>query len=273
MSGATRRYRIAACVLGSYAPRARAFWRRARRASPWEPNQSLRATRRFARRHGLVVQAGPFAGLRFSGNAVGTTTLGPKLLGTYELELHAPLMDVISRSYDAAVNIGAGDGYYAVGLAARIDQLRVVAVDIDPGARRLCAETAALNAVADRVEILPHVTTAGLERMLTGIRSLVICDCEGCEVTLLDPRAVPSLANADLLVELHPFIDPAAHELPDRFRNTHEIELFGEQFRDPRAYSQRFDLGRTEAGALMDEGRPKPMQWAWMRTRASCDSP
>ena len=62
---------------------------------------------------GGVVCGGPFAGLRFADSEAGFT-LGPKLLGTYEKELYGIVQKIFQNQYDTIVNIGAGDGFYAV---------------------------------------------------------------------------------------------------------------------------------------------------------------
>jgi len=62
---------------------------------------------------GLRTVAGPFAGLEYVDEAAGSE-YGPKLLGTYELELHHIIERIIDLAYPTIINIGAGEGYYAV---------------------------------------------------------------------------------------------------------------------------------------------------------------
>jgi hypothetical protein len=63
-------------------------------------------------RTGLRVSGGPFAGLKLSERSVGSELL-PKLLGTYELELHRVIEEFLSTDYDVLINIGCGEGFYA----------------------------------------------------------------------------------------------------------------------------------------------------------------
>ena len=63
--------------------------------------------------------------------------------------------------------------------------------DIDPAARALCGELAALNGVADRVMIVGAPGPDAFARH-AGRRVLLVCDIEGGEVGLLDPAAQPS---------------------------------------------------------------------------------
>ena len=77
---------------------------------------STRAILRFVRRYGFTVRAGPFAGLTYPRSAVlQMPSFTSRLAGTYESELH-PVIETLVRSQPRLlINLGAGDGYYAVG--------------------------------------------------------------------------------------------------------------------------------------------------------------
>ena len=62
--------------------------------------------------------SGPFKGLQYSSQALLSRLAGPKLLGTYERELHHILISRPWSEYEYAVDIGCAEGYYAVGIAA-----------------------------------------------------------------------------------------------------------------------------------------------------------
>ena len=137
-----------------------------------------RVSASFLERYGPVVQGGPFAGMRYVKGAAGSAYL-PKLVGSYEDELADFFGRVLSTEYDVAVDVGAAEGYYAVGLAMRLPgQPLVHAFDSDPYARALCAGMAALNGVADRVVVHGACNPESLRTRLRG-RALLVCDVEG----------------------------------------------------------------------------------------------
>src|SRR5438105_426555 len=73
----------------------------------------------------LTVLDGPFRGLRYPSASSLHSGLLPKLLGTYEAELHGPIEHLLkSRTYGAVVDVGAAEGYYAVGFALRCPEAR-----------------------------------------------------------------------------------------------------------------------------------------------------
>src|SRR5437763_947178 len=56
------------------------------------------------------IRHGPFAGMRFVNDAVGSAYI-PKLLGTYENELVAQVERICSLKPDLIIDIGAAEGY------------------------------------------------------------------------------------------------------------------------------------------------------------------
>src|SRR5689334_20931338 len=62
-----------------------------------------------------VVCRGPFHGMRLSRRKT-TGALIARALGSYERELHPALETIISRGYAVVADVGAAEGYFAVGL-------------------------------------------------------------------------------------------------------------------------------------------------------------
>jgi hypothetical protein len=210
-------------------------------------------------RDGIRVLSGPFAGMQYL-EEPAEGSIYPKLLGTYERELAPVFETIVATPYDVVVDIGAAEGYYAVGLAMRMPSTVVHAYDVDARSRASCAELARRNGVADRV----HVHGAFAAQDFGAQRMLVICDCEGCELQVLHPQ---TFRNADVLVELHDFLDPTiTPTIVARFRETHTITLLDTRPRELDLPVLR-RLRASDRAFAVDERRPAAMQWAWMVAR------
>lgn len=173
--------------------------------------------------NGTIVLDGPLKGLDFLPRSAEGCHV-PKLLGTYEQPLHPAIEAAIARAYRTILNIGCAEGYYAVGMARRMPETRVLAFDIDANARTVCADLAAKNGVADRIEI-GTLFSIGDFAAHAGGDVLVFCDIEGAERALLDPDAAPALRTMDLIVESHEcFSAGLTQELIRRFAPTHDIQ-------------------------------------------------
>ncbi len=218
--------------------------------------------------YGLKVIGGPFAGMAYVPEAINSGFV-PKLLGCYEDELSDVMSRILENDYSTIVDVGSAEGYYAVGFALRYPNAHVHAFDIDPLGQRLCADMARANGVSERVSVGSECNVDTL-RELQGERLLLISDCEGYEIELLQPDLVPGLACADILVELHdcnnPGITPA---LVARFEATHHISLIDSRKRDGRHYPQTQFLSRADRHLAVDDLRVSAQQWAFMTPKQS----
>ena len=257
--------------------------RRVRSSAPWLDRLLLRplAERRHRRylarepavkaavigQFGLKVQGGPFAGMEYLDTALNSGLL-PKIVGCYESEIIPAVEEIVSRGYETVVDVGSAEGYYAVGLARAMPAATVYAFDVDPRCQQLTRTLAEQNGVGDRVLIRGLCDHHTLGEVSQG-RVLVVSDCEGCELDLIDPAKAPALAGYDLLVELHdclrPGITPA---VVGRFEATHDIRLVDSERRDPGRYpSVNFLADPDDRRLAVDDLRGGAGRWAWMKAR------
>lgn len=205
------------------------------------------------------VASGPFRGLRYVTSTGGSASL-PKLVGSYEDELAGVLELLIRRGFRTVINVGCGEGYYAVGLATRLPVATVYAFDIDAESRAACARLAAANSVSDRVVIAADAS----ERLAAGCDAdtLVICDCEGCEVDIFSEAVIERIREATILVELHDFLNPAiSGMMAARFGRTHALAFVATRPRSATAYPSLRALPVEDQRFALDEGRPGHQEW------------
>lgn len=220
-------------------------------------------------RTGGRILSGPFKGMQYVKNSVGSAYI-PKLLGIYESELSGEVEDICKSKPALIVDIGAAEGYYAIGMAIRNPQAKVIAFEMEPKGQTALREMAKLNQVTDRVEVRGKCEPDDLSVVLGDtLRPIVICDVEGYEAKLLDPQYAAQLARATILVELHDFIIPGiTEELKRRFETTHRIKHISQQ---PRSRSQfpwrtfgTMLLPKSYLDWSVSEWRPVQMAWMWM---------
>jgi len=217
---------------------------------------------------GALVRSGPFEGMTLL-NRTLEGNVAPKLLGCYEQELHDAIERCIKTPYEYVVNLRCGDGYYAVGLARRMPNSEIKAYDLNKGRRTLCRDAAKENGVGERVSIGMECDAEELTA-LAGRRVLVVCDIEGGERELLDPERIPALKGFDILVELHENLDKALPEIIiARFVESHEIECFQHQGRDPHTFKELDKISQFDQFLALWEGRQGPTPWSFMRAKKS----
>jgi hypothetical protein len=180
-----------------------------------------RLAREVSRATGGRVAAGPFAGMKLD-YELFPVHASPKFLGTYEKELHGVIERAIQFHPKYILNVGCAEGFYAVGLALRLNDAYVFAADADPKALLATMKNAELNEVSTRVRPVGIVSSRQFSRYLRAGASLLVMDCEGAEFSLLDPANDVSLLRTNIIVEIHPEFGNA-REIIRKFAPTHKI--------------------------------------------------
>ena len=229
-------------------------------------------------KHGLIVQRGPFKGLVYTQSVIDSalavpralgSALVPKLLGCYEAELQDVLEQALATSYHHVIDIGSAEGYYAVGLARRLLAAQIHAFEIDPLRQKLCADMAQANGVAARVSIDGACNGEKLAALANG-HPLIVCDCEGYELELLQPDLIPGLKSSDLLVELHDSANPIiSSTIMARFAPTHEVTLIKSAETNPADYPELASLSAADQRFALSEERPEGMQWVFLKANSA----
>jgi hypothetical protein len=214
---------------------------------------------RFVAAHGDRVLYGPFTGLRYWR---GGDSPVAKLLGVYESEISPWFADSLAQLPPRFVDIGAADGYYAVGVKVASPATEVVAFEISATARGELGELARLNGVS--IDIRRGASAQALRRLpLEG--ALVLCDIEGAEADVLPPL-VPSLAATTLIVELHEHARPGVTDRLTRcFATTHAIDIAHACRHEPASFTELAIFDADRRAVALNEHRRAVMAWARFR--------
>lgn len=223
--------------------------------------------------HERKVLHGPFKGLQYpSYNAIGSV-LYPKLIGSYEKELHWIMESLSAIEFSEIINIGSGEGYYAVGLCLKFSKAKIFACDTDPQAMVLCQKMAELNHVTDRIIFKNEIRAADLKEFKFTTRGLIICDCEGFEKSLFDLNNLDNLKACYLLIETHDFLDITITSfLIELFSSTHMITIIKSLDDIEKAKLYQFEETRffdlVTKKKLFGERRPAIMEWLYLSPKS-----
>jgi SAM-dependent methyltransferase len=218
---------------------------------------------------GMNVLSGPFTGLAYLETSYGSVW-APKVLGTYERELHELIHALQLRSYKRIVDIGCAEGYYLAGLAhlARRQSaaLEINGYDLNAEAVQAANWLCRINGLNVRA----HCSRYELEGAADD-RTLFVVDIEGDEFDLLCARNVQKLPSCSFLVEVHEQQGSRAqlNLLLEVFSGTHDAQVL---HRKKRTLSD-FPLTRSIPAndelrlQLMDERRELGNTWIFASAR------
>jgi hypothetical protein len=220
-----------------------------------------------------TVQHGPFRGLIYPGHESVCSSIFPKLLGSYEKELTSVIERICKTDYSEIIDIGCAEGYYAVGLARRIESAKIYAYDTDKKARTLCSEMARLNGIkSSRFFLKDFCSTEDLASFTFTGKGLILCDCEGYEKDLFSPEIPELLKNHDLLIETHDCIDIEISSYLFRiFSKSHNVESILSTDDIQKAKTYEFDELKNctlaEKKILLSELRSSIMEWFFITAK------
>jgi SAM-dependent methyltransferase len=214
----------------------------------------------------LTVRHGPFRGMKYPANKSVGSVLVPKLLGSYERELHPLLERLRARNYTEIVDIGCAEGFYAVGLARMFPNAKIFAYDTSPEAIRLCRLMARENGVDNRLTMGAFCDATTLQNLALTHRALVVSDCEGYEKQLFTSETVRRLAAHDVLIEVHDMVDiEISNHLRAVFKETHQLEVASsvDDIRKAQTYDypELAPFTLAERKVLLAEWRATTMDW------------
>jgi hypothetical protein len=218
-------------------------------------------------RESQIVVGGPFKGMRYHGQA----TCGvpdPKLMGVYELELKPFIEDWSAISFRQIIDVGAAEGYYAVGCARLWPQAEIIAFESTKQGQSLLKSMVELNGLQKRIKVMGHCGQEQLQAAMNATKqTLVIMDVEGSEGVLLNPVQIPALAEARIIVEIHDCYDENVGDVVrSQLKETHFIqEVWTKRrilwdFSEPRQLWRRMWL-LPYLKQYANESRPGPMRW------------
>jgi len=245
---------------------------RFRRLKYWVDNRVWCVT------NGMVCN-GPFSKLKGSALDSSIPLLDPAfLLGSWEKELNIELERLFGFRFDKIINIGAAEGYFAVGLLMRCQDCDEVAFETIPVYHEQIRKLAEINGVSNRLRIEGFCNLDTLRKTLVGCRRpFLFVDAEGYEKDLLNPEAIPELRDSFMVVECHDFRDNSiTPTLMTRFSATHEIHMVFSHSQYRGIKDLPFTLGIVERmlcsriyAKILSEGRGNIMHWLIMRPRSS----
>ena len=222
---------------------------------------------------GTYVLQGPLKGMDFVERSSEGCHIA-KILGCYEHPLQAHILNALTTNYSKIINIGCAEGYYAVGFAIKMPNIKSLAFDTDPKSQAACRKLAMKNKVDDRVEVggifLPEDFAKYADDSV-----LIFCDIEGAEDELLNPESSPALESMDIIVESHEcFRNGITKRLIERFASTHNVQLIEDdgsrQLIDPPVWFTK--LSHLDQLLSTWEWRSGPTPWLVMHSKALMSS-
>ncbi len=167
------------------------------------------------------------------------------------------------------VDVGAADGYYAVGFLhnGRVD--RSLAFEVIPECRQAIKLLAIENGVADKIKVLgaasDRFTDDLAEQNIVSAETMFLIDIEGAEFEILTEAVFAFLKDSLIVVETHAHIFPdpqaALDQLIQKASKTHTVTSWFPGARNPWTIKELERFTEIDRWRLCSEGRVEVQLW------------
>jgi len=245
------------------------------------PAESDEVVRRFrlgqvlSKSFNSTVAYGPFTGLRLSDTSWwGAADRGSMLLGIYEKEVLDSVAD-FAQTRNTFIDIGAADGYYAVGAVASGLFEMAICFEISQEGQAAISENAKRNGVSSKVHILGEATPDLLvevrEKYSVDLSSTVfLIDIEGAEFGLVTAQFLREVSHSVLIIEIHDWEARNAFEVEElvtRAGEIFEVSWLTTGARDMSVFKELYEWPDDDRWILCSESRRKLMRWLVLTPR------
>ena len=236
-----------------------------------QPNEIQRAKNKVLNKiileHGHKVAYGTFKGMKLSKNTYWSKNdIITHILGVYEKHVLKKIIEFSKKGNYPFIDIGAADGYFAIGMAFSETFKKIYAFEIDEEGRRSLNRNIENNLCKDKVVVDIEANFETLKEIVDKNKSAVILiDIEGSEFDLLDDNLLQLLSNCYIVCELHPTLSANGFEKQNMLINNakafFDVSMIQRESYSPNKFSELNEFTDEERLIAFGEGRENNMNW------------
>ena len=236
-----------------------------------QPNEIQRAKNKVLNKiileHGHQVAYGTFKGMKLSKNTYWSKNdIITHILGVYEKHVLKKIIEFSKKGNYPFIDIGAADGYFAIGMAFSETFKKIYAFEIDEEGRRSLNRNIENNLCKDKVVVDIEANFETLKEIVDKNKSAVILiDIEGSEFDLLDDNLLQLLSNCYIVCELHPTLSANGFEKQNMLINNakafFDVSIIQRESYCPNKFSELNEFTDEERLIAFGEGRENNMNW------------
>jgi len=190
-----------------------------------------------------------------------------KFLGLYELELQEKINKIqntknLKKKY--LVNLGAGEGFHLIGLLKKKLFKFGIVFESDEVAKNILKSNLNKNKIKNKVTILDKASSDFLQnnilKKINLNQCLFLIDIEGDEFKVLNNNNLNKLKKSILIIEIHDFYFPSK-SLIKNLNKKFKTQILTTENRNLSKFKILDNFHDTEKWLLVNEGRPKKMEW------------
>lgn len=217
---------------------------------------------------------GPFKNMKLIPfSHLSSAPLAQKLFGFYEPQVVEFLAS--QKGKDTLVNLGAGEGYYSIGLLMTGTVKRALSFEIEERGRKAILQNAQQNGIHEGIEVFGAADANLLSTLLAqGIdpkKTILLCDIEGIEFSVIDEKLIAALSGATYVIELHHFMfqdgEAKVEKLKRMLAPNYDLEIVKAKPMDWYGIPELEALHDNARALVTSDGRKKQGIWLFARPK------
>ena len=218
--------------------------------------------------YGNKIAFGPFAGMSLSLDPWwGSYDQISKILGEYEKEVLNKLCNFLKLNQNTIfIDIGAADGFYAIGVAYKNLAKHVYAFEISLKGQEELKKNSLTNKCNHKITIQGKANFENLYKISNELNNaVIIIDIEGDEYNFLEEKILKLFKFSYLIVELHPNKikngQILENHLIDRAKGYFKVSKIYREDLKPNSFKIFNQLPDDERLLVFSEGRSRNPKW------------
>lgn len=232
--------------------------------------QRMHLGRRLERQiGGKVIQYGAFRGMRLSKiSGWCKAELASMLLGMYEREVVQYLANLPYRARENFVNVGAAEGYFAIGMLHAELSVRTICFELSETSRESMRDGSSLTRNGQNLTLFGLADENFLDKV-EGVHgfeydnSVFLIDVEGAELEILTDDGLRRMARANIVIETHAMMvsEQEQMEFEKLCSKYHRVSEIRTEGRNPGEFFELDSWPDNHRWAICSEGRPERGRW------------
>ena len=213
------------------------------------------------------IQHGPFQGMALSANTWWSKyDLGAQCLGIYEYEILVELEVLLEGQNKTFIDIGAADGYYAVGALFSGLCGKVICFEQSEAGRDTIRDNWKANGAHGSLIVQGEANNESLSALKESDvnNAVVLIDVEGAEFDILTEPVLEKLKRCVVILEVHNWAEDFVSRYTGLLQRLHayfDIEKIDRKTIDLYSFSELRDLTDDNRALLGSERRPCAMRF------------
>ena len=213
------------------------------------------------------IKYGPFKGLLLNRNTWwGELDLGSQCFGLYEREILNIIEKITPDTYQTFIDIGAADGYYAIGILKSGKIKRAICYEQSPDGRFALKKNWEKNLKPGQLDIFGEANIETLRQLSAADLQnvLILIDVEGAEFDILNRETLHRFQDCEMIVEIHNWTVGFVEKYTRLLKEASEyftIEIIGRVERPTMDISELRDFTDDNRLLLTSERRPCLMRF------------